>query len=105
LIDAIEAVSQHKPFFTSKVSEILFDRFMRAEGTKKQAQPGEPLTSREREIMQLLAEGKTNKDVGSYFGISVKTAETHRAAIMRKLKLDSVTHLVRYAIRNGFIEA
>jgi DNA-binding NarL/FixJ family response regulator len=105
LIDAIEMVSRHKPFFTSKVSEILFDRFMRSDKSKKQAHPGEPLTAREREIVQLLAEGKTNKEVADYFSISVKTAETHRAAIMRKLRLESVAHLVRYAIRNGFIEA
>jgi DNA-binding NarL/FixJ family response regulator len=105
LTNAIETVSRHKPFFTSKVSEILFDRFMRSDKSKKQAHPGEPLTSREREIVQLLAEGKTNKEVADYFGISVKTAETHRAAIMRKLRLESVAHLVRYAIRNGFIEA
>ena len=105
LTDAIETVSRHKPFFTSKVSEILFDRFMRSDKSKKEAHPGEPLTAREREIVQLLAEGKSNKDLADYFSISVKTVETHRAAIMRKLRLESVTHLVRYAIRNGFIEA
>jgi len=105
LTDAIESVSRHKPFFTSKVSEILFDRFMRSNKSKKEAHPGEPLTAREREIVQLLAEGRLNKDLADYFSISVKTVETHRAAIMRKLRLESVTHLVRYAIRNGFIEA
>lgn len=105
LTEAIETVSRHKPFFTSKVSEILFDRFMRPDKSPKQAHPGEALTAREREIVQLLAEGKSNKELADYFSISVKTVETHRAAIMRKLRLDSVTHLVRYAIRNGFIEA
>ncbi len=105
LADAIETVSRHKPFFTSKISEILFDRFMHADKSKKEAHPGEPLTAREREIVQLLAEGKSNKELADYFSISVKTVETHRAAIMRKLRLESVTHLVRYAIRNGFIEA
>jgi DNA-binding NarL/FixJ family response regulator len=105
LTHAIETVSRHKPFFTSKISEILFDRFMRSDNSKKQAHPGEPLTPRERETLQLLAEGKTNKDLADYFGVSVKTVETHRAAVMRKLRLESVTHLVRYAIRNGFIEA
>ena len=103
LVNAIETLSRHKPFFTSKVSEILFEGLMRPENN--QANPGEPLTSREREIVQLLAEGRTNKEVADYLGISVKTAETHRAAIMRKLRLDGLAHLVRYAVRNGFIEA
>ena len=63
------------------------------------------ITPREREIVQLLAEGKSNKDVAALLGISVKTGETHRAAIMRKLKLESLSDLVRYAIRNNIIEA
>ncbi len=62
------------------------------------------LTSREREIVQLLAEGKSSKEVASSLGISVKTAETHRANIMRKLELHSVSELVRYAVRNQIIE-
>jgi DNA-binding NarL/FixJ family response regulator len=63
------------------------------------------LTSREREIVQLLAEGKSSKEVAVSLGISVKTAETHRANIMRKLELHSVSELVRYAVRNQIIEA
>jgi DNA-binding NarL/FixJ family response regulator len=63
------------------------------------------LTTREREILQLLAEGCTNKLVAARLGISVKTAETHRARIMRKLNVDSVADVVRYAIRNGLIQA
>ena len=62
------------------------------------------LTSREREIVQLLAEGKSSKEVAASLGISVKTAETHRANIMRKLDLHSVSELVRYAVRNQIIE-
>jgi DNA-binding NarL/FixJ family response regulator len=61
------------------------------------------LTPREREILQLLVEGRKNRDVGKVLNISVKTAETHRARIMAKLGLDSVADLVRYAIRNGLI--
>ena len=64
----------------------------------------ERLTSREREIVRLLAEGKSSKEVASDLGISVKTAETHRANIMRKLDLHSASELVRYAIRNRLIE-
>jgi DNA-binding CsgD family transcriptional regulator len=62
------------------------------------------LTSREREIVQLLAEGRSSKEVAVTLGISVKTAETHRANIMRKLELHSVSELVRYAVRNQIIE-
>jgi len=105
LVDAIETVSQHKPFFTSKVSEILFARFMQAENSRKADAPGEPLTRREREIVQLLAEGKTTKEVADFCKISVKTAETHRATIMAKLRVHNVALLVRHAIRNGIIEA
>lgn len=105
LADAIETASRHKPYFTSEVSEILFDSLMRENTADRAENPGESLTAREREILQLLAEGKANKEVADYFSISVKTAETHRAAIMRKLRLDNLAHLVRYAVRNGFIEA
>jgi DNA-binding NarL/FixJ family response regulator len=106
LIDAIQSLSQHKPFFTNKVSEILFsDILNRAEGTRNGAAPGQRLSAREREIVQLLAEGKSNKEVAGALGISVRTAETHRASILRKLSLDSVAGLVRYAIRNKLIEA
>src|SRR5258705_360176 len=63
------------------------------------------LTSREREIVQLLAEGKSSKEVAVSLGISVKTAETHRANVMRKLELHSVSELVRYAVRNQIVEA
>lgn len=104
LVEAIETVSRHKPFFTSKVSEILFARFMQADKAAA-ANPGEKLTRREREIVQLLAEGQTSKEVADYFSISVKTAETHRAAIMSKLRVRNIAQLVRYAIRNHIIEA
>jgi DNA-binding CsgD family transcriptional regulator len=63
------------------------------------------LTPRERETVQLIAEGRSNKEVAALFGISVKTVETHRATIMRKLRLDSVAALVKYAIRNGIVQA
>jgi DNA-binding NarL/FixJ family response regulator len=106
LVEAIESLSRHKPFFTSKVCEILFaDILTRSEGTSGANLPGQRLSAREREIVQLLAEGKTNKEVGHALGISVRTAETHRASVLRKLSLDSVAGLVRYAIRNKIVEA
>jgi two-component system response regulator NreC len=106
LVDAIQSLAQHKPFFTSKVSEILFaDLLSRSEGNANGAQPGQRLSEREREVVQLVAEGRSNKETADALGISVRTAETHRAHVLRKLNLDSVAGLVRYAIRNKIIEA
>lgn len=102
LVEAIQSLSQHKPFFTNKVSEVLFTRYLRG---KDPGSESGLLTARERELLQLIAEGKSNKEAASQLGISVKTVETHRAAIMRKLALKSVSDLVRYAIRNKIIEA
>jgi two-component system response regulator NreC len=106
LVEAIQSLARHKPFFTSKVSEVLFSNILnRAEGSRDATTPGQRLSAREREIMQLIADGKSNKEVANALGISVRTAETHRASILRKLNLDSVAGLVRYAIRNKIIEA
>jgi two-component system, NarL family, response regulator NreC len=106
LVDAVQSLSQHKPFFTSKVSEILFaDLIHRSQASASHPEPGQRLTGREREIVQLVAEGQSNKEVAEKLGISVRTAETHRAHILRKLNLDSIAGLVRYAIRNKMIEA
>jgi DNA-binding NarL/FixJ family response regulator len=63
------------------------------------------VTSREREVLQLLAEGRSNRGVSALLGISVKTVETHRAAIMKKLSISSIAELVRYAVRNNVIQA
>ncbi len=105
LVEAIQSLSQHKPFFTDKVSEVLFAGILDRSGAKSQAgKTSKRLTAREREIVQLVAEGKSNKEAAEVLGISVRTAETHRASILRKLGLDSVADLVRYAIRNKIIE-
>lgn len=105
LVIAVEALANHKPFFTPRATELILSNF------NSKGAPGEipdviseRLTSREREIVQLLSEGKTSKEVASVLGISVKTAETHRANIMRKLEIHSVSELVRYAVRNQIIE-
>ena len=106
LVEAIESLGRHKPFFTAKVSEILFSNILnRAEGRRDETEAGQRLSAREREIVQLIAEGKSNKGVAEALGISVRTAETHRASILRKLNLDSIADLVRYAIRNKMIDA
>jgi DNA-binding NarL/FixJ family response regulator len=103
LIAALEALLDGRPFFTSKVARIVLDGYLRTPAAEATATP--ILSARELEIVQLLAEGKSNKDVAKALGISVKTAETHRGNIMRKTGFSSLADLVRYAIRNGIIEA
>ena len=106
LVEAIESLSRHKPFFTNEVSEILFANILkRADGSPDAGEPGQRLSLREREIVQLIAEGNSNKETAEALHISVRTAETHRASILRKLNLNSVADLVRYAVRNKIIEA
>ena len=99
LITAVDALRQHKPFLTSGVTEFMLDGFLRDTGVPDPSTK-DPVTPREREIIQLLTEGLSNKEAAARLGISVKTIEAHRANIMRKLRLRSVTDLVRYAIRN-----
>lgn len=105
LIAALKALAQHKHFFTSRISEIVFPRYIQGkkvlEGTPEKSR----ITDREREIVQLLAEGKSSKEVATILGISVRTVETHRAAIMKKLGFKSFSELIRYAIRNKIVEA
>lgn len=105
LLDAVKCVLDGKHYFSSQVSEVIFES-MKNGNLPHTATVGEDKpTTREREIIQLLAEGSTNKEVAEKLGISVKTVETHRAAIMRKLGLHSIGELVRYAVRNHIIEA
>ena len=105
LISAVEALRQRRPFFSSRVSEMLLQNYRgRQQRPGTGDAPRSRLTAREREIVQLLAEGKTNKDVAASLNISIKTAETHRTNIMNKLDLHSVTELVRYAVRNNMVE-
>jgi DNA-binding NarL/FixJ family response regulator len=108
LVSAIDALRRNKTFFTPKVSQMVLEGYLDKSPREREAE-GEPeslrLTSRQREIVQLLAEGKSSKEVAAVLGLSVKTAETHRANIMRKLDCHSVTELVRYAIRNHIIAA
>jgi DNA-binding NarL/FixJ family response regulator len=106
LIGAIEALSKHKPFFTPRATELILNNVgPRPEPAQDRTDEFvERPTAREREIIQLLAEGKTTREAAAALGISVKTAETHRANVMRKLQIHSVTNLVRYAVRNCIIE-
>jgi DNA-binding NarL/FixJ family response regulator len=106
LVSAVEALCRDQTFFTSKVSQIILDRYVgRPEDAENSPDVDSPLTPREREVVQLLAEGKSSKEVASVLGISVKTAETHRINLMRKLDCHSVAEVVRYAVRNLIAEA
>ena len=105
LVSAVDALRQHRPFFTSRVSQMVLEGYLHGPSLgDAPATRRELLTPREREIVQLLAEGKSNKDVAAALGISPKTIETHRANIMRKLNLHSVSELVRFAVRNRMVE-
>ncbi len=104
LISAIEALRLHKPYLTPRVNEVVLRGYLGEEPLKGETSGGK-LTPREREIVQLLAEGLSSKEVAGTLHISVKTAETHRTNIMRKLDIHSVSELVRYAVRNHIIEA
>lgn len=105
LVAAVDSLRQHRAFFTSKVSEIVLSGYLKGRGSASENEPAarSRLTPRERQIVQLLAEGKSNKEIGQSLGISVKTAEAHRSNIMRKLDLHSISDLVRYAIRNKIV--
>lgn len=106
LVPALKSLQNHKTFLPNEVSSPLFSRLLASgPGKRKNPSANEKLTEREREIVRLLAEGKNNKEIASALGISIRTAETHRAAVMRKLRVKALAGLVRYAIRNGMIDA
>jgi len=106
LVAAVEALQRQRTFFTTRVSQMVLDGYLdrdnREDGTGDVLD--DVLTSREREVIQLLAEGKTSKEVAVALNLSVKTAETHRTNLMRKLDLHSVADLTRYAVRNGIVQ-
>jgi DNA-binding NarL/FixJ family response regulator len=103
LIAAVDSLRQHKPFLTSTVTEFMLDDYVRRVGDVDDV-PSVAVTAREREIIQLVTEGQSNKEAALTLGLSVKTIEAHRANIMRKLRLRSVSDLVRYAIRNNITQ-
>ena len=103
LVTAVEHLSRHRSFFTAKMSHLLPEdgELHPVVSAKEEKPPGDRLTAREREIVQLIAEGRGSKQVADALGISVKTVDTHRTNLMRKLAIHSVSELVRYAIREG----
>lgn len=106
LVNAVDALRRNQTFFTPRVSQMVLDGYLKKDYNPDNGDTFHSrLTPRQREIVQLLAEGKSSKEVAVALGLSVKTAETHRANIMRRLDCHSVAELVRYAVRNRIIQA
>ena len=103
LISAVKAVSEGKAFFSPVISKMLVEDFMRQMRERGVEDSYELLTTREREVMQLLAEGKNNKETAQLLNLSLYTVETHRSNIFQKLNLHSGAELILYAIRKGVI--
>lgn len=103
LIAAIQAAAQGKSFFSPKISRILQEDFVQLLGRKGEEDSYDLLTEREREILQLIAEGKTNKEIANALNLSLYTVDTHRTHILQKLNLHSVPELILYAVRKGII--
>ena len=105
LLMAIKAVRNNKTFFTAKVAQIMADSYVHTGlHFSERDVPQSRLTPRQREVVQLVAEGSSSKEVAVALGLSVKTAEKHRANIMKRLDCHSVTDLVRYALKNSIIQ-
>jgi len=102
LLTAVDAVRRHRSFLSSQVSRML--RGSSPMAVRNDVPPKEPLSPRERQILQLLAEGNNTKEIATVLNITVKIVETHRSNIMRKLDLHHITDLVRYAIRNQVVQ-
>lgn len=108
MVAAVESISKGRRFFTSRIAETVVDAYLSKRVPSETADHGQgtfALTTREREVVHLLAEGKSNKEVADCLGISARTAEGHRSEVMRKLKLGSLAELIRFAIRNGIVQA
>jgi two-component system response regulator NreC len=103
LIQAVKAVSEGKAFFSPAISKMLVEDYMRQMRERGVEDSYELLTTREREVLQLLAEGKSNKDAAALLNLSLYTVETHRSNIFQKLNLHSGAELILYAIRKGVI--
>jgi DNA-binding NarL/FixJ family response regulator len=106
VVAAVESIAKGRRFFTPHVAERVVEAYLAKKNgaASADAETGILLTGREREVMQLLAEGKSNKEVADRLGISARTAEGHRAEIMKRLRLGSLAELIRYAMRNGIVE-
>lgn len=104
IVAAVEKLLHHQPYFSAQVSETVIEGFLRSGSHGSREQTGPRLTPREREVIQLLAEGHRNKKIAQHLGISIKTVETHRTTLMRKIGVKSIVDVVRYAVRNHLTE-
>ncbi len=104
LLDAIRSLAEHKPYFTSKVSEVIFSRMLQHGREKEDPAVVGRLSQHERDLMRRLALGESNREVAESLGVNLRTAEGHRAALMRKMNFESLADMVRYAVRNGIVE-
>ncbi|MGB7060854.1 MAG: response regulator transcription factor [Candidatus Zixiibacteriota bacterium] len=104
LVSAIRSINSDKSFLSPSISKTLIDAYMRKMETGKTETPFDLLTDREREVLQLIAEGYTNREVAKSLFISVKTVEAHRAHIMQKLNIHDIAKLVKYAIQKGLVD-
>jgi len=100
LLSAIQDVMRGSIYLSPGISEAVVNAYM-----SKRDQPVDPLTDRERQVLQLIAEGHTTKKIATFLGVSVKTAESHRTRVMQKLDIHDIASLVRYSIRRGLIKA
>ena len=103
LINAIRSISMGNPFFSPTISRKIMESYLREDAEKKPKGESDKLTNREKEVLQLIAEGYTNNEIGNLMNISVKTVETHRAHIMSKLDIHDVAGLIKYAIKKGLV--
>jgi two-component system, NarL family, response regulator NreC len=99
LVHAIQLVCRNQVYLSPGISRVVVDAYL-----SKSNLPDDPLSSREHEVLQLIAEGKSTKDVAALLGISVKTAESHRSRLMQKLDIHEIASLVRYAVRRGLVQ-
>lgn len=103
LVNGVRALLAGRTFFSSRATEVVLSTARRGAGGDGGAPVPQPITGRQRDVLRLLAEGKSNKEIASALGISVRTAESHRASLMRRLDAPTLSHLVRYAVRHGLV--
>jgi two-component system, NarL family, response regulator NreC len=103
LITAILSIKSGNPFFSPSISRKIMESYLNEDEDKKSKGESDKLTNREKEVLQLIAEGYTNNEIGNLMNISVKTVETHRAHVMSKLDIHDVAGLIKYAIRKGLV--
>jgi len=103
LIEAIATVAAGKSYFSASVAQVVFDDYVKTLASKGITEPYDLLSEREREVLQLVAEGRSSKEIGEVLSISPATVETHRAHLLQKLRLHNTVEVVRYATRRGII--